>query len=61
MIHWISVEENLPEPGEQVLVWLGRSGYKLWDIAWYSDRYKEWIDSRDEVCYPTHYSNVTPP
>jgi hypothetical protein len=58
---WISVGEKLPDSDNDVIVWLGDDGYKLWDIGWYRHRDNSWIDSRDEVCYPTHFAEVTIP
>ncbi len=60
-MNWISVEEELPYDHEYVLLWLGGHGYKAWDIGWYRLTDNSWIDHRDEVCYPTHWTPVAPP
>jgi hypothetical protein len=60
-MNWIPVEERLPEPGFDVIVWLGSEGYKTWDTGWYDSYRREWIDSRDEVCYPTHWYEIEAP
>jgi hypothetical protein len=60
-VDWINVAEALPSNNDDVILWLGGSGHKLWDTGWYRYQDESWIDSRDEVCYPTHYARVTQP
>lgn len=59
-MEWISVQDRLPNNDDAVLLWLG-DGEWCKGRGLHHSQEQVWMDSHDEVCYPTHWAQVIEP